>query len=236
MAIFHPSFELNPMILFGVILLLGLIGGEITKLSRFLPRITGYIVIGFLAGPAGLNIINQTILENTSLFIDISLSLIFFELGRHLNFVWLRRDHGLFLMSVTESSIAFSLAFILLYYFAGLELLLALLGATIAMATSPAITMMVVHDLCSEGPVTRRALILTSLNNLFSITLFTILAPLTQFSLPTSSAKIILINSSYRLFGSVILGLIAFKIATHLAKIIGKQESNQFILFVGSSY
>ncbi|MGV8964235.1 MAG: cation:proton antiporter [Candidatus Saccharimonadaceae bacterium] len=233
MTFSQSSLEINSLVLFGVILLLGLLGGEITKLSRFLPRITGYIMIGFLVGPGGFNIINQAILEHTRLFIDISLSLILFELGRHLNFVWLKHDRGLLPMAMAESGFTFSLVFILLYYFVKLTLLSALLGAAIAIATSPAVTMMVAHDLYSEGPVTRRTLILTSLNNFFSITLFTVLVPLTQFPLPQFTPKIILMNSSYRLFGSVLLGLASFKLASYLAKIIGKQENNQFILFVG---
>lgn len=229
----QSSLEINSLVLFGVILLLGLLGGEITKLSRFLPKITGYIMIGFLVGPGSFNIINQAILEHTRLFIDISLSLILFELGRHLNFVWLKHDRGLLPMAMAESGLTFSLVFILLYYFVELTLLSALLGAAIAIATSPAITMMVAHDLYSEGPVTRRTLILTSLNNFFSITLFTVLVPLTQFSLPQFTPRIIFLNSSYRLFGSVLLGVVAFKLAGYLAKIVGKQENNQFILFVG---
>lgn len=233
MSGFQSSLQINPLVLFGIILLLGLIGGQITRLSRFLPRITGYIMIGFLIGPGGLNIINQALLDNTRLFIDISLSLILFELGRHLNFIWLKHDRGLLLMAIAESGLAFGLVFILLYYFVELTLLSALLGAAIAMATSPAVTMMVAHDLCAEGSVTRRTLILTSLNNFFSITLFTVLVPLTQISLPNFTSKIILMNSSYRLFGSVFLGVAAFKLADYLARIVGKQENNQFILFVG---
>lgn len=221
------------MILFGIILILGLIAGEITKLSRFLPRITGYILIGLFIGPKGLNILNHAMLEKTRLFIDISLSLILFELGRHLNFTWLRHDRGLLPMAIAESSLTFILVVILLYFLAGLSLLLAMIGATIAVATSPAITMMVAHDLYAEGPVTRRTLILTSLNNLFSITLFTVLVPLTQFSLPNFTFRMIIMDASYRLFGSLILGILTIKLATCLAKIIGKQENNQFILFVG---
>ena len=226
--------QINPMILFGIILLLGLIGGEITKLSRFLPRITGYLIIGFIVGPYGFNIINSAILGNTRLFIDISLSLILFEIGRHLNFIWLKHDRGLLMMSIAESSITFSLVFILLYYFVDLMLLSSLLGATIAISTSPAIAMMVASDLSAEGPVTRRTLILTSLNNGFSLVLFTVLAPLAQVSLPQFTLKYILLNSSYCLFGSIILGMIAFKLATYVARIVGKRESNQFSLFVGA--
>jgi len=224
MRFLQTFLQINSMTLFGVILLLGLLGGEITRLSRFLPRITGYILLGFLVGPGGLNIITLELLDHTRLFIDISLGLILFELGRHLNFSWLKHDHSLLLMALAESGLTFGLIFFLLYWFIDLRLLSSLLGASIAISTSPAIMMMVAHDLNSEGPVTRKTLMITSLNNLFSITLFTILAPMSQLSLPKFTMNTILANSSYRFFGSIILGVFAYKLAEYLARIIGKQE------------
>ncbi|MFU8798121.1 MAG: cation:proton antiporter, partial [Gammaproteobacteria bacterium] len=100
---FPFSIPLNSLTLFGLTLLLGLIGGELAARSRFLPRISGYIVVGFLAGPNVLNIINSSVLIDAHLFVDISLSLILFTLGRHLDFVWLRHDRGLVWMAIAES-------------------------------------------------------------------------------------------------------------------------------------
>src|SRR5688572_16947051 len=95
-----PNFPLhfNVLTIFGITLLLGLIGGELARRIPFFPRISGYIVIGFLLGPDGFNIINQSMLVTTRLFVDISLGIILFDLGRHLDFIWLRNDKGLLLM------------------------------------------------------------------------------------------------------------------------------------------
>lgn len=229
---FLPHFPIyvNPIALFGLTILLGIIGGELANRSRILPRISGYIAVGFLVGPGAWNIVTPELLVNARIFVDISLGLILFDLGRHLDFRWLRHDRGLLPMSIAESLCTFVFVFIALSFF-NLPFLSTALAATIAVSTSPAEVMMVAHDLASEGPVTRRTLILTSLNNLFGITLFTILLPFAEMNASTfmMSAAV-----CYRLLGSVFLGMIIFLITLGVAKLIGKRKENQFVLFTGT--
>lgn len=223
------SLHFNSITLLGIILLLGLIGGEIAKRIRYLPQITGYILVGFIFGSGGLNLIDQTILGKANLFVDISLSIILFELGRFLDFKWLKHDPGILYMSLAESMLTFLLILGVLYYFAGMYALPSLLAATVAIATSPAIILMVASDLSAEGPVTRRILILTSLNNLYALILFIILSPISQ----TDASYHLLFFIPYCLIGSVALGLMMFFIINYLARWVGKHKENQFILLAG---
>lgn len=226
----HFPLRLNPVALFGLTLLLGLIGGEIARRSRILPTISGYIAVGFLVGPGALDIVTPSLLANARIFVDVSLGLILFDLGRHLDFTWLRHDRGLFPMAIAESSLTFMFIFAVFYLF-NLPLLSAALAASIAVATSPAEVMMVAHDLSSEGPVTRRTLILTSLNNLFGLTLFTLILPLSDAK---ASLWMISAHALYRLLGSVGLGMIMFYLIIGIGRLIGKRKENQFVLFAGT--
>lgn len=228
---FLPHFPLhvNVIALFGLTMLLGLIGGELAKRCYFIPKISGYIAIGFLVGPSVFNMVTPSLLAGSKIFIDISLGLILFELGRHLDFTWLRHDNGILKMSLAESLLTFILVFSILLAL-HLPWLHATLAAIIAVATSPAVVMMVADDLSSKGPVTRRALILTSLNNLFGLILFTIFLPVIQ----SDSMLQIIEHATYRLLGSFILGYLIFILTIGIAYLIGKNKQNQFILFVGS--
>lgn len=230
---FLPHFPLhfNPIVLFGFTLLIGLIGGEIARITRVLPRISGYIAVGFLVGPNGFNIATPSALADASFFVDIALGLILFDLGRHLDLSWLRHDRGLLPMAITESFLTFSLVFLVLHFFK-FPWLEAALAATIATATSPAVVMMVAHDISSEGPITRRTMMLTSLNNLFALILFTILLPISHIK--SSTPQIITEHITYRLLGSLIIGLILFIISITLSRLTGKNKESQFILFVGT--
>src|SRR5690349_21042111 len=154
---FIPNFPLhaNLTVLLSALLILGLIGGEITKFSRFLPGILGYIFVGFLIGPNALNLITSNFLYNSHLFIDIALGLLLFELGRHLDLIWLKHDCQLLSIALAESGLTFLLAFTI-FKFLNLSWLAATLAASIAVVTSPAVVIMVAHDLCAQGPVSRR--------------------------------------------------------------------------------
>ena len=227
---FLPHFPLhvNVIALFGLTLILGLIGGELAKRSYFFPKISGYIAVGFLVGPHALNIVTPSLLNGARIFVDISLGLILFELGRHLDFRWLYHDRGILYMAILESFLTFSLVItlFLLFHFPWIH---AALAATIAIATSPAVVMMVAEELQSKGPVTRRTLILTSLNNLFALLIFTLLLPMAQ----THLSVFVITEIIYRFMGSIILGLSIFGITLMFAHFVGKKKANQFVLLVG---
>jgi len=224
----HFPLHLNVVVLFGFTLLLGLISGELATRTSFLPRISGYIAIGFLVGPSAFNIVTPTLLSGSRIFVDISLGLILFDLGRHLDFIWLRHDRSIILMSLTESCLTFLFIFFTLLIF-HIPALYASLVATIAIATSPAVALMIADDLSSKGPVTRRTLILTSLNNLFALILFTILLPITQ----THNLSFVIGYSAYRMFASILLGMVIFLVALCIGHFIGKRKESQFVLYVG---
>src|SRR3989338_2794289 len=113
----HFPIHFNPIVLFGLTLLLGLLGGEIAKATRLLPRISGYIAVGFLVGPNGFNMATPSLLADASFFVDIALGLILFDLGRQLDFNWLRHDRGLLPMAITESCLTFGLVLTILFLF-----------------------------------------------------------------------------------------------------------------------
>lgn len=225
----HFPLRLSPVALFGLTLILGLIGGEIARYTRILPRISGYMAVGFLLGSGGLDIVTPLLLAYARIFVEVSLGLILFDLGRHLDFTWLKHDRGLLPTAITESSLTLIFIFSTLLFF-HLPWQAALIGAAIAIATSPAVVMMVAHDLSAEGPVTRRTLILTSLNNLFGVVLFILCIPLTQ---KDSSWSMIFGYSIYRLVGSIALGLFIFCLTIAIGFLIGKRKENQFVLFSG---
>ncbi|MBS0350469.1 MAG: cation:proton antiporter [Proteobacteria bacterium] len=222
--------HIGPTTWFGLVLLLGLCGGELAKKIRFLPGIFGYITVGFLIGPQVFNLVEPSILQQSRLFIDISLGLVLFSTGRNLDFSWLRHNRSLLGMSLAESGLTFVLLFTVLI-FLKLPLLSAALASTIAMVTSPAVLIMVTSDLNSHGPITRRALMLTSLNNFYALLIFTLLLPFAKSN--SWSFFQITWNFIYHLCGAVILAAVMFSITQQLAKLIGKTQEKQFILLTG---
>src|SRR5688500_11079322 len=90
---FLPSYPLppNPVLLFGLLLLAGFAGGELVQ-RLGLPRITGYVLIGLMLGSSGLGLVDTRLASEASMFVNIGLGIVLFELGRRLDLRWLWRD------------------------------------------------------------------------------------------------------------------------------------------------
>jgi Kef-type K+ transport system membrane component KefB len=232
--IFLPALPLhtNVITLFGLTLILGLIGGELARRIPLLPTISGYIAIGFIFGPGGFNIISPSVVADTRLFVDISLGLILFEVGRQLDLTWLRYDYGILLASIAESSFSFIAVLLFMHYQLSIGWLPSAIAGSFAMATSPAVIMMVSNDLSAQGPVTRRTKLLTSLNNLFALLTFTTLLPFT-ISEKTKSA-VSVFHIAYLLGGPLALAFVMLIIIRLIATLTGKHRENQFALFIGA--
>src|SRR5437660_1144041 len=102
----HWPHALNVLTATGVMLIAGLLGAHF--LRRFFPQvpaITGYVLTGMLLGPAVLNLIDVSVLDDISLVVDLSLGLVLFELGRRLDYKWLLREKGLLITGVAISSL-----------------------------------------------------------------------------------------------------------------------------------
>src|SRR4249920_3249386 len=118
---FLPQWPLlaNQMVWVGVLLVAGLTGGELVQRLLRLPRITGYAAAGLALGPGGLELIGRPLLEELSVFADLALGLVLFELGQRLDLAWLRRSPSLLLMGVVEALLAGVLVFLTLNYHFG---------------------------------------------------------------------------------------------------------------------
>ena len=232
-ASFLPTFPFAAanLMLVGAILLCGLAVGQVFVRFLRLPRITGFVAAGLLLGPAVFNLIDHAMLAELSIFVDISLGLILFELGRRLDIRWLIHDRWLLASSVGESLLSFVLVF------ATLRLLdvggvYAATAAAIAMATSPAVLLMIIHDRRAKGPLTERMLALTALNNVFAFLLITLLFGFVHLEYKANWVKAVA-HPLYLIFGSIVVGYFAFMIARWLARWLGKREDAQFVVLLG---
>jgi len=168
--------ELSQPVLFGALLVLGLVCGEAIRRYAALPRITGYVLAGVALGPQGSGLLGADVLGATRLLVDLSIGLIVFELGFRLDFEWLQRNKWLFVTAIAESVFSFWAIFAALTYFE-FRPLLAAAAAAIGTATSPPVVMLVAHELRAEGQVTERMLLFTAVNSVFAYVVLTLLLP-----------------------------------------------------------
>ncbi|MEK6591997.1 MAG: cation:proton antiporter [Pseudomonadota bacterium] len=223
-------FSANPLALFGLLLLAGLIGGELVKRVLRLPRIIGYVLIGMLLGTSGLRLLDDKLIGEAWIFVDIALGLILFELGRRLDIAWLVKDRWLLATGLLESALAFVFIYFALTYF-DVAPLYAAVAAAIGVSTSPAVVMLVAQELRAEGQVTERALSLVAMNSVVAFVAATMLLSWIHHEYRAGLITIAL-HPVYMLAGSLILGYLACMAALLLSRWLGKSAQSHFVLLL----
>jgi Kef-type K+ transport system membrane component KefB len=223
-------FTLSYPLLFGVLLVAGMLGGELARIAR-IPRIVGYVVVGFLLAPFTQAMGMGSLLDEARIFVDLALGLVLFDLGRRMDLKWMKRDWTIAATGFAESLLAFSGvlgALLALRY----DPVMAALAAAIAMTTSPAVLMLLVHDNRSEGQVTERAMNLTALNGLLASLLVTILLGSAHYE-AKSQVEVAVLQPLYLLLGSLTLGAAMSWISRAIARHIEKTREVHFALIAG---
>nr|WP_294863738.1 cation:proton antiporter [uncultured Pseudogulbenkiania sp.] len=225
------SLALNPLAAFGILLALGVLGGQIAVRVAKLPGITGYILSGLIIGPSGLKLLDQQLIDEAGLFIQLALGLALFDMGRRVDLRWLRREKALFATALLSGVITF-LGLLALLTFSGFPMAPASLLAAIGIATSPVVLLELVRESRAEGQVTERLMACTGLNNLLSLTVFTLALSFTHFSAGHGVESFILLPG-WLLLGSVLLGLVAGLLAIRLNVWLGggKREAQTVLMF-----
>ncbi|QUW01138.1 cation:proton antiporter [Chloracidobacterium sp. MS 40/45] len=203
---FLPTWPItfDTMTVFGLLLILGALGGYLAHRFPWLPSITGFMLIGLLFGPSGLVVLDEATLAKSRILVDIALGLILYRLGLSLNLSLLRERVTLGVMGLAESSLTIIVIAGVLWI-AGLDLPVAGLVAAIVVSSSPAVLLHVAHEVRASGEVTETTKTLVAINNIVSFVAFSALLPLVQFSSGKSWSEILLLPT-YRFFGSLVLG------------------------------
>ena len=197
-------FEVTPVITFGLLLLIGSIGGFLAHRITWLPSVTGFLLVGFLFGPSGVGLLNKEAILQAQVFTDIALALILYRLGLSLDIRAISKFPRLLIIALFESALTFGLVFLVLKLLDVDPLVASLIGA-IAISSSPAVLLHVAHEVEAKGVVTDSTMTLVALNNLIAFVAFSAVIPLMHYSSGSSWATVIL-QPTYQLIGSLVLG------------------------------
>ena len=192
--------------LLGTCLLAGLVA------DRFhFPKVTAYLLVGLAAGPSMLNWLPPDHIHAFDTTTKLAMALVLFNLGCHFPLTHIRRVlRRSMIMSFGELTATFLLVLLSLLAI-GQSWGVALLLASLALATAPATTILVLKESASQGPVTEHANTLVALNNLAAIVIFEVVFIAIQMAIgdlanPLSTEIGLLFRD---VLGSVVLGMAA---------------------------
>lgn len=224
--------ELNTLFFFGFLLFCGALGGFLAHRVKWLPSITGFMLVGLIAGPNVLGIFGHESLAQASIVVDIALALILYRLGLSLDFKALIHDRALLLVSFIESALTFAAVFFAMSWM-DIDPLIAAVVAAIAISSSPAVLLHVSHELGAHGPTTSKSQALVALNNVWAFLVFAALMP-ALYSKSAAPLETMIWAPVYQLLGSTVLGLVLGWLLHLVARITKNATQYTFALVVGA--
>jgi len=230
---FLPAWPLHaaPSLWLAVALIAAVLVGELFARTAWLPRMTGYLLTGLIVGPGVLALIGRSPMADWRVVIELALGILLFELGTRVNLRWLGTNRWLVVSSLLEAGLSFGAVFILLRYF-GATPVIAGAGASITIATSPAVVVRVVAELGARGQVTERLMLHTALNSIYSAIAVNMMIGLLHREFRGSALEAVLF-SVYLLCGAVLVGAGFGIVFRRIEKWLGDHEEVLSFLLLG---
>ena len=159
-----------PTVQWSLLLALAAAAGHLLQRHTGLPKVVGYSLVGTIAGLLGFSGAAWP-LQGVALFLlELGVAVVLFESGGRIALRWFRHNPMVLLQSLLESV----LTAVAVYYvlrFMDVRASVAEGVALIAMAASPAVLSRVIMDTRAAGPVTERAMVLSTLSTFYALTL-----------------------------------------------------------------
>ena len=153
-----------------VLLALAAAAGHLVQRYTGLPKVIGYSVIGAVAGFAGFTGAAWP-LQGIGLFLlELGVAVVLFEAGGRISLRWFKYNPMVLVQSLLESALTLIAVYYAMHWM-GVRDEVAQPLAMLAMAASPAVLARVLIDTRASGPVSERAMVLSTLSTLYALSL-----------------------------------------------------------------
>lgn len=153
-----------------VLLALAAAAGHLVQRYTGLPKVIGYSIIGAVAGFAGFTGAVWP-LQGIGLFmLELGVAVVLFEAGGRISLRWFKHNPMVLVQSLLESGLTLFAVYYAMQWM-GVRDAVAQPLAMLAMAASPAVLSRVLIDTRASGPVSERAMVLSTLGTLYALTL-----------------------------------------------------------------
>lgn len=144
----------EPMLLLGVVAILGFYFGRAARLAR-LPSLIGFMVLGVLLGPSLLRFFDEGNLESLTFITELALGFVAFGIGAELSMRSLKELGGGIVSIILAESFGAFLVVMLIVFALTRSWPLALLFGAVAPASAPAGTVAVIQEYRAHGSLTK---------------------------------------------------------------------------------
>ncbi len=202
------DFSLNTFTNLALMIFAGMALGRLVKLVK-LPNVTGYLLAGLLLGPSVLGILNEDFLSSTSVISEMALGFIAFSIGNEFKISYFKRVGAMPIIIATFESL-FAVVFVAgALIIAGFEAPFSLVLGSIAAATAPAATIMVIKQYKARGPVTETLLSVVAIDDAAALIMYSIaVAIATALSGGSASISQLVLKPVIEIGGALVVGAV----------------------------
>lgn len=232
--------QFNILFYLALILLSGLIFGRAVKMIR-LPNVTGYLIAGLLIGPYVFKLVPLGTVTGLELISEIALAFIAFSIGSEFKLTFLKKVGTVSIVIAVFAALAATVLVSVVLIAFGFNTEISLLLGTIASATAPAATVMVVRQYKAKGPVTETLMSVVALDDAVALMLFGFVVAMVNIMKNPGESSLLLsiLAPLVEILGSILLGFVLGFLFTIPLRYF-KKDSNRLIIiaafiFLGSS-
>ena len=153
-----------------VLLALAAACGHLVQRLAGLPKVIGYSVVGAVAGFAGFTGAVWPLGGIGLFLLELGVAVVLFEAGCRIPLRWFKHNPMVLVQSLLESGLTLIAVYYAMHYM-GVRDAVAQPLAMLAMAASPAVLARVLIDTRASGPVSDRAMVLSTLSTLYALSL-----------------------------------------------------------------
>ena len=224
---------MNIFIKIGLVVSFGLLGGRVARKFN-LPDVTGFLIGGLFLGPSFLNIITDSDTGMINFINELALSAIAFNIGGEFIMKQIKKlGKEIFIIAVFEVLVVVFLVFGVMFYLLNQPFVFSVMVASMAAATAPAGTMMVIRQYRAKGPLTNTILPVAALDDALGIMVFGLAMSLAKISLGevTGNGLALAAAPFIEIALSLVLGSVLGVILSYLSKFVkSSEEMTSFIL------
>lgn len=155
-----------------ILLISGIVVGRVA--SKFkLPNVTGYLIAGVLIGPSLLSLIPADVAPKLGIISEAALGFIAYSIGSEFNLNLIKKTGGkIILITVCEALGAVIMVVLAMIFIFKQSVAFSLVLGSIAAATAPAATIMVIRQYRAKGPLVSTLLPVVAMDDAVGIVVF----------------------------------------------------------------
>ena len=226
------SLSLNTFMNLGIMIFVGMAVGRLMKLIK-LPNVTGYLIAGLLIGPGVLGLLSEEFVEGIGIISDCALGFIAFSIGNEFKISYFKRVGSTPIVIACLESFFAVLVVVLALMATGHSTTFSLVLGSIAAATAPAATIMVIKQYKAKGPVSETLLSVVAIDDATALVMYSLSIALASALAGTAaSAKELVLAPLIEIGGALVVGALLGFIFLIPLKFF-KKDGNRMALIVG---